>query len=239
MGPFTGDPGVSGSLFGDISSAKGTTTVTGRDELSPASAFELSAAAGAVTAVALWSSYCWKTFGVAWPNTKYAKAAALDFEGVAYVIETVLPRQPWLVALTGLFLIGRLILNEQRRSTPSFNSALLFGWCATIVMIAVSRPLHVGVDFFEWRYFAPFAWIPYVLLCVSLGDSRPRGLIVWMTPIAAATAVLLLTTHGRQRRQEHNVAALHTAPAQWISRCASIVFGVRRMPSKSIFRPAD
>lgn len=178
----------------------------------------LAPAIGGTIAVGLWSLYCWTSFGVAWPNTKYAKAATLDLSGLSYVIETVLPRQPWLIALTGLYLIGRVLFKDQRRRTSPFNGALLAGWMVAILFVAVSRPLHVGVDFFEWRYFAPFAWIPYVIICVSVGDSRVRGLFALMAPICLATVILLATTHTRQRRQERNVANLHTTPSQWVAR---------------------
>ncbi len=179
----------------------------------------LAPAIGGAVAVGMWSLYCWTSFGVPWPNTKYAKAAAPGVEGLSYLVEMVLPRQPWLVALTGVFLMGRvLLLDRRRRASASLSGALVLGWIGTVTLIALSRPLHVGVDFFEWRYFAPFAWIPYVVICVSIGDSRVRGVIALMTPISVATLVLLVTTHARQQRQERNVTNLHTAPARWVAR---------------------
>jgi hypothetical protein len=179
----------------------------------------LAPAFGGAIAVGMWSLYCFTSFGAPWPNTKYAKTAAPGVESLTYLAETVLPRQPWLVALTGVFLMGRvLVLDRRRRADASLSGALIFGWTGTVLLIALSRPLHVGVDFFEWRYFAPFAWIPYVVICVSIGDSRMRGVIALMTPISVATLVLLVTTHARQQRQQRNVTNLHTAPAQWVTR---------------------
>ena len=176
-----------------------------------------SAPLGSAAAIGLWSLYCQTVAGVPWPNTKYAKAGTFGLDGLSYLAEVVMPRQPWLVALTGAIVIAVWIIQQVRARRFDASLVLFVSWVATLVAIAVSRPLQPATDFYEWRYFAPFAGLPYLALSVALLQLRPRTAGWVLVPIILVTGLTLARTHTRTRAQERNVLHLHTQPARWIA----------------------
>src|SRR5690606_40861344 len=73
----------------------------------------LQAAVGGLLALAAWVLYNLVVSGHPWPNTHYVKNAGPNpLSGLTYLTSEVLPWQSWLVALTGLILLGRAVASE-------------------------------------------------------------------------------------------------------------------------------
>lgn len=182
----------------------------------------LAATLGAGLGLLLWVLYCLAVSGFPWPNAQYVKGAGGGLGGLAYLREEVLVWQPWLVALTGVGLLA-LALREDARTRDGGAWALLLAFVTTSVAIAVSRPLHPGVLFFESRYFAPLAPLPLAVLPLGLAAVRPDA-ARWKRWLAAAALLPVAGLSGLQITQlrdqlvahTEDTHLLHTAVAQWL-----------------------
>lgn len=181
----------------------------------------LAALGGGVGALLAWVAYCLAVSGYPWPNTRYIKANEPGLDGLRYLGEQVLPTQPWIVSLGGAAMLG-LGLWEERRQSGWSLAVLTAAWAVALLAVAVSRPLHPGVLFFESRYFALVAHLPAVPIALSLAAAgRRRWLVaVLALPLAALTAHGLARTTRLQIAQEQSVMRLHTRPSRWISQRA-------------------
>lgn len=182
------------------------------------SAAPLLAPLGAAAGVGLWSWYCRAAQGSPWPNTRYAKASAWSLDGLEYLAEEVFTRQPWLLGITGLVAVGILCLAARTNRGLTGVGAIAAAYVVGTLAVAVSRPLHPGVGFYEWRYFTPLDPLPYVLVCLGLTRVSPRAALGLALPVVLVTGLLLPQTHERQRRQEQSISRLHTEVAMWVAR---------------------
>ncbi len=196
--------------------------------------------AGASAALGAWITYCLLVSGWPWPNTRYVKAPGLNTEGIGYLLNEVLPSQPWLISLGGAALVGLALWHEQR-SRRSELLALILCWGAAMVAIAMTRTLHEGVLFFEARYFAPLCAVPAIVVALGCVDRRPWLLVACTVPIAIMSTIGLAETHAQQRRQEENVRRLHTAPALYIAQHlpAEAVVAVEGAGATRFFTPRE
>jgi hypothetical protein len=172
----------------------------------------LAGALGAACALGAWSVYCLAVSGHPWPNTQYIKGAGGGIGGLEYVAEHVLPWQAWLVSLTGLWLLVRVVRREISDRRPEL-SFLLVAMAVTVVAIAVSRPLHTGVLFYESRYFAIVAAIPAVALPFGIVGLGRVATLVLVLPVAVVTGLQVDSLRAQQRSQEEDTHTLHTTVA--------------------------
>ncbi len=173
-------------------------------------------AGGAVAALGVWMAYCLSVSGHPWPNTQYIKGSGGDVTGLVYVLEEVLPWHVWLVSLTGVVLMGRALRSDVRDRRAQ-GPVLLITGVATIVVVAVTRPLHPGVEFYEARYFATVAWVFPVVLVPGLVGLRGWVSAVLLLPVAVATGLLTSSLHSRTRNLEDDTRRLHREVAHWIA----------------------
>ena len=171
---------------------------------------------GALTALLAWVVYCLALTGYPWPNTQYVKAAEPGLSGLSYLADQVFPWQPWLISLGGLVLIALAIRQELEEKRFEL-SAIMIGWLATVLAIAVSRPLHEGVLFFESRYFAIVAALPAVVLALALVEARRWLVIALAVPVALVTSLQMGEVRDLLEAQEDDVWRLHTAPARYVA----------------------
>lgn len=177
----------------------------------------LAALGGGLLALFGWVAYCLFVSGHPWPNTQYVKGSDPGLGGLSYLTQEVLPGQPWLISLGGAAMLG-LALFEERRAEGWSLAIAIAAWAATLIAIAVSRPLHPGVLFFEARYFGLVAHLPAVPIALALAAGRRRWVpVVLALPLAALTAHALARTAQVQQAQERSVMRLHTRPARWIA----------------------
>lgn len=204
----------------------------------------LAAALGALVALGAWVLHCLLVSGHPWPNTQYIKGSGGGWEGLPYLTQEVLAWQPWVVSLTGLVIVGRALIIDlkQRRG----DVLILFAaTVATWVAIALSRPLHPGVGFYEARYFAPFLPIIGVIAPLGLvGWSGSSGAARWLTavvllPIAIATGLLVAETHERLVAQSEDTFVLHSSVARRLARTVpdDAVIGVEGAGAHRFFLP--
>jgi hypothetical protein len=172
----------------------------------------LAGALGAVCALATWSAYCLAVSGYPWPNTQYIKGTGGGIGGLAYVAEHVLPWQAWLVSLTGLWLLVRVVRGEIRERRPEL-SFMLVAMLVTMVAIAVTRPLHPGTLFYESRYFAIVAAIPAVALPFGIVGLGRLATLLLVLPVAVITGLQVDSLRAQQRSQEEDTHRLHTTAA--------------------------
>lgn len=196
------------------------------------------AAVGAGTAMATWSIYCLAVSGYPFPNTQYIKGAGGGLGGLAYVSAEVLPYQPWLVSLTGVVVVA-LALRADLRARRATLGALLGAYVLTLVAIAVSRPLHPGLLFYEARYFAPFAALPVVVFPFGLLGLRRWLAVVLLLPVVAATGLLGQQLDGQRRAQERGTHRLHTGAARYVAESlpADAVVAVEGAGAQRFFTP--
>ncbi len=180
------------------------------------------AATGAALGLAIWVGYCLAVSGHPWPNAQYIKGAGGGWSGLAYLRDEVLVWQPWLVSLTGVAFIA-FGLREETRAKDSGAWAIVAAFVVTSMAIAVTRPLHPGVLFYESRYFAPLAPLPLVVLPLGLSAVRPEAKR-WVRALAFAALLPLAGLTGlqlwqlREQLVEHSedTRVLHTNVAQWL-----------------------
>lgn len=171
---------------------------------------------GALAALLSWVVYCLVLTGHPWPNTQYVKANDPDLSGLSYLADQVFPWQPWLISLGGVVLIA-LAIKQELKEKHFELSAIMIGWFATVLAIAVSRPLHEGVLFFESRYFAIVAALPAVVLALALVDARKWLVIVLAVPVALVTSLQMGEVRELLEAQQDDVWLLHTSPARYVS----------------------
>jgi hypothetical protein len=176
----------------------------------------LAAAAGAFVALAAWVVYCLAVSGRPWPNAQYVKGAGGGVAGLQYVLAEVAPWQPWLVSLTGVVIIGLAIRHEigPRRGEVW---ALLGAATATMIALAVTRPLHPGVQFYESRYFVPFVTLPAVVLPLGLVGLHRILALLLVLPIAVVTGLQVAEIHDATVAQEEDVRVVHSEVARHLA----------------------
>jgi len=173
------------------------------------------ALAGVVTAAVVWSAWLLVTVGQPLPNGWYVKGGSSG-HGLAYLATEVLPWQPWLVALGPVVLAALALRREWQRGHAEL--AIVVGAsAAALVAIALSRPLHPGVQFFEARYFAPVVALPG--LAVAFGVATvPRWLgVLLMLPCLVLTSLQVGDTAGRIRGAAEDTRVLHTQVARFVA----------------------
>lgn len=167
--------------------------------------------AGGGAAFAGWMIYCQVVSGYPLPNTFYVKTAG-EGDSLAYLSQEVLAAEAWLISLGGVLLLGAAVRKEQRQGRP-FALILIIAWAASMLAIALSRPLHPGVLFFEARYFFFLSGIPLVLVALGLPDLPPWLAGLCLIPVLSLNGWFSLDSHERMRAQELSVTLLHTNPA--------------------------
>ncbi len=180
------------------------------------------AAGGSALGLAVWVGYSLTVSGYPWPNAQYIKGAGGGWSGLAYLRDEVLMWQPWLVSLTGVALIA-LGLREQTQAKDSGGWAIIVAFVATSVAIAISRPLHPGVLFFESRYFTPLAALPLVVLPLGLSGLRPEArrwvrvaAFAALVPIAGLTGLQIWQLRAQLVEHTEDTRVLHTAVSGWL-----------------------
>ena len=124
--------------------------------------------------------------------------------------------QPWLISLTGVVLLGLAVLSDVRARRGEVL-CILFAVLGCLIAVAISRPLHLGVQFYESRYFAIVAGFPMCLLPLGLiGRSRPVAMGL-MLPVALACGVQIRSGRAALARQTEDTFVLHTALARHIA----------------------
>ncbi len=185
----------------------------------------IAAALAGALALGAWVLYCLAVSGHPWPNTWYVKGPGGGLDGLDYVRLEVLPLQPWIVSLTGLVLLG-LAVREDLRSRRPEAAVLLVTWLVAVVAIAVGRPLHPGVQFYESRYFAFVAALP--MLVVPLGvaatqaGSKTRPWTRWAALALALPVGLLCGLQVHHLRaalleQVEDTHVLHSAVGRFVA----------------------
>lgn len=185
---------------------------TRRPRLAPAAASVL----GGAAALGAWVVYSLVVSGRPWPNTQTIKGSGGGLDGLQYLTAQVLPLQPWLVSLTGVLLLGLALRRDLVQRRPELT-ALVVATVATLVAIAVSRPLHPGTQFYESRYFAPFAGLWAVVIPFGLLGLRRVLVAVVLAPLAVVTG--LQVSEAREALQRHcdDTARVHTAVARHVA----------------------
>jgi hypothetical protein len=176
----------------------------------------VAAAAGAVLAMAIWVGYCQAVSGYPLPNTQYVKGAGGGLAGLEYLRLDVLPLQVWLVSLTGVVLLGLAVLRDVRAKRFEVASIVLAA-SATGLAIALSRPLHPGVQFYESRYFAPLAGLPMALLPLGLVGVRRWIAVVLMLPVAIVTGLLDTEVSKSLASSSEDTRTLHSDVGRYIA----------------------
>lgn len=180
------------------------------------------AVCGSALGLALWVGYCLAVSGYPWPNAQYIKGIGGGWSGLAYLRDEVLLWQPWLLSLTGVGLVA-FGLREETRAKRSGAWAIIVAFVATSVAIAVSRPLHPGVLFFESRYFTPLAPLPLVVLPLGLSALKPEAprwiraaAFAALLPIAGLTGLQIWQLRGQLVEHTEDTRVLHTTVSRWL-----------------------
>lgn len=176
----------------------------------------VAAIAGAASGLALWVIHAYVVSGHPWPNAQYVKGHGGGLEGLTYLGREVLPWQPWLVSLTGVVLIVlalRRDLAERRPELVCLVGATVVTWVA----IAVTRPLHPGVQFYESRYFAPMAALPVIIVPFGLRALGRWLALVLVIPVAVFTGLQLDDVRAASETHGEDTRVLHTTAAQWVA----------------------
>lgn len=176
-------------------------------------------AGGALLGLGVWMAYDLAVSGWVWPNPQYIKGEGGGLAGLHYLLEEVLVWQVWLVSLTGAVLLGLGLSRDLVERRPEML-AIVVATAATMAGIAVTRPLHEGVQFFESRYFAIVAGMPMALLPVALANLTGRGR--WL---GAALLLPVVVISGLQTSQVYqalmaggdDTRTLHTRLARTIA----------------------
>lgn len=176
----------------------------------------LAGPAGALAALGAWVVWCWSVSGYPWPNTQYIKGAGGGLGGLSYLTDEVLPWQPWLVSLSGVVLLALAVLRDLKGRRLELL-AIVAAAAATWLAIAMSRPLHVGVGFYESRYFAPFTVGFAVVLPFGLIGLRRFWAWAAVAPVALATGLQIPQVRTRLIEQSADTKTLHTAVGQAIA----------------------
>lgn len=176
----------------------------------------LAAALGGMLALASWLVYCQLVAGQWWPNAQYVKGEGGGLAGLAYLGERVLPWQPWLISLTGVVLLVLALRRDLAKRRPELVALAVAG-LATSLFIAVSRPLHPSVLFFESRYFAPFIGVLVVLVPFGLPRTRPWLALGLVLPIAVVCGLQIDALHDRAQGHRADTHQVHGAVAEHVA----------------------
>ncbi|MFO7567909.1 MAG: hypothetical protein R6X02_35035 [Enhygromyxa sp.] len=189
---------------------------------------------GAALGLGAWMLYCLLVSGWPWPNTAYVKssvgqAAGLG-PGLEYLISQVLIWEPWVAGVGGLGLLlaalwtdlsgrgvlepGSVVKGERRFELL----ALLAGYLAGLLGVALTRPLDPGILFYQARYFAIFAALPPIVIALGIARTHRVLSLVLVLPVALLTGLAIPSTARIQRAQERGVALLHGDPARYVAR---------------------
>lgn len=182
----------------------------------------VAAVGGALVGLGAWVLYCLVVSGWPWPNAQYVKGAGGGMGGIEYLREEVLMWQPWLVSLSGFVLVA-LGLRRSLRAKDGGALGIVAAFITTSIAIALTRPLHPGVLFFEARYFAPLAPLPLVVLPLGLCAIRPdsRRWIRWLAvaallPVAGLSGLQIWQLRDLLVEHTEDTRVLHTAVAHWL-----------------------
>ncbi|MBL4685773.1 MAG: hypothetical protein JKY37_14355 [Nannocystaceae bacterium] len=171
---------------------------------------------GALLGLGLWVMWCWSVSDYPWPNTQYIKGTGGGLAGLSFIADDVLPWQPWVMSLTGVVLLA-LGLRRDVRHRHYELLALLAAVLATWLAIAVSRPLHPGVGFYEARYFVPFG--APIAVVLPFGLLACRRWLAWalLLPLALVTGRQIPQLRARLVEQASDTRTVHTAVARTIA----------------------
>ncbi|MEE9383559.1 MAG: hypothetical protein V3V08_09120 [Nannocystaceae bacterium] len=170
---------------------------------------------GPIVGTATWMFWCHTISGYAWPNTRYVKATGGGLDGLRYVRDELLIWEPWLVSLSGVILLA-LAIHSSWRAGQREVAGLLFAWAATILVVAFSRQLHVGVQFYERRYFLIVSALPLVAMTMTLITRRRVVVALLWLPLGAAIGIQSASLHRATRNQEKDIHRLHRQPALYV-----------------------
>jgi hypothetical protein len=202
--------------IGAFAAALAGAAVLARSRLSPATVrAALLGFVGACAAAIAWATWLFATVGAPVPNGWFVKGGG-STTGFAYLTNQVLSWQPWIVGIGPLLLAAWAVRREVRKGGAQVT-VVVAASVAALVAIAVSRPFHDGVQFFEARYFAPFVAIP--VLAVAFGiASLPRWIAVLLVvPGIALTSVQVGDTLTRIRGAADDTRVLHTQVARFVA----------------------
>ena len=180
---------------------------------------------GGALALLAWVVGCLVVSGHPWPNTWYVKGPGGGLAGLEYVRLEVLPLQPWIVSLTGLVLLGLAVREDVRTRRPE-ASLLLLTWLVAVVAIAIGRPLHPGVQFYESRYFAIVAALPMIVVPLGVAATQAgTSARPWTRWAALALALPVGVLCGLQvnalrvdlREQIEDTHVLHSAVGRFVA----------------------
>lgn len=176
----------------------------------------IAAVVGAAIAGVLWSAWLLATVGTALPNAWQVKGRGGGLAGLAYVRDEVLPWLPWLVGLGGIVLVAAAIRRELKLGHA--HATMLLGLTiATVVLVALTRPLHEGVQFFESRYFAPLVVAMPVVVALGLAALPRIPAVVALVPVAVLAGVQAKDAFARIAQNAEDTHVLHTQPAQFVA----------------------
>lgn len=196
----------------------------------------LASVLGAGLALISWVLYCWVVSGWPWPNTAYIKTAVGQASGIGpgldYLFAQVLSWEPWVASVGGLALLlaavwselsGRGVLDRRDASVEPDQRrwelvAIVAGYLAGLLGVAISRPLEPGILFYQARYFAIFAALPPIVIALGIARTHRVLSLILVIPIALVTGLAIPTTARIQHAQERGVALLHRDPARHVAR---------------------
>jgi len=171
---------------------------------------------GAIAATIAWSIWLLATVGVPVPNAWFIKGRGGALSGLAYVAEQVAPWQPWLIGLGGVVLAGAA-LRRHVRERDATTTIVAIASIVTVVVVAATRPLHDGVQFFEARYFAPLLVPLPVIVALGLGALPRMWAVIALVPVALLTGLQAKDTRARVRASADDIHVLHRQPAQYLA----------------------
>src|SRR5690606_24325645 len=111
--------------------------------------------------------------------------------------------EPWVAGIGGLALLlaalwtelsGRGVLERApavKHERRFEIVALLAGWLAGMLGVAISRPLDPGILFYQARYFAIFAAIPPIILAMGVARTHRVLSLVLVIPVALVTGLAI------------------------------------------------
>ena len=167
---------------------------------------------GGALALGVWIAYCLSVSGHAWPNTFYVKTSG-EGDSLRYLLEEVISAEAWFIGLGGI-VASAAALRREYRAGRHFALVWFAAWGASLLAIALSRPLHPGVLFFEARYFYILSAPPLVLVALGLPDLPRAVSAISLVAVFAVNGLGAVRSHENMRAQERSVSLLHTAPAR-------------------------
>jgi hypothetical protein len=170
---------------------------------------------GACAAAVVWGTWLLATVGAPAPNGWFVKGGG-STSGLAYLGNEVLLWQPWLVGVGPLLLAAWALRREWMKGGAQVT-VVVGASVATIVAIALSRPFHAGVQFFEARYFAPFVAIPVLAVAFGVANMQRWLAVLLVLPGIALTSRQVGETLGRIHAAADDTRVLHTQVARFVA----------------------